>query len=140
MHKINGFTLIELLIVLSVISILSLLVLPGVNHLLAKHKTKQFLEILNSDILLVQSKAIGTTDNVRITFDQDAYTVFYRNRTYLNREMPTDVSFTNVNNTRIQFDNNGSIIQPTTYLLKDHSNLYRIVFPFGKGRNYIEKN
>lgn len=140
MSKTNGFTVVEVLIVLFLVSMISVLVITAVNQTLLKQATRQFLAIFESDIMLVQSEALATLKSSRLTFYDDEYVILVNGKQLRHRSIPNHLSFSTVNNSRIQYSNNGTIVQPTTYLLRDRNDLYRIVFPFGKGRHYVEKH
>lgn len=140
MSKTNGFTVVEVLIVLFLVSMISVLVITAVNQTLLKQATRQFLAIFESDIMLVQSEALATLKSSRLTFYDDEYVILVNGKQLRHRSIPNHLSFYTVNNSRIQYSNNGTIVQPTTYLLRDRNDLYRIVFPFGKGRHYVEKH
>lgn len=139
MNNRNGFTVVELLIVLLLISIISILVIPNVYHIIVRKQTEHFFHTFDSDVLLVQTQSLGTVKNNRLNLYLDEYIVFENDRVLLKRTFPKQIEFTNVPHARIQFYNNGTIVQPTTYIVKDQTDTYRIVFPFGKGRHYVDK-
>src|SRR5699024_10152156 len=105
------------------------------------HIKKEFFKTLESDILLVQTTSHGTTlNNASIVFNDDSYTV---------RILGDEDKIINKNNLldgrtdekqlkKISFKN-GTIREPGTILLKTPEDDYRIIFPLGKGRGYVEE-
>lgn len=140
MNKEQGFTIIELLLVLCIVTILTLLVIPSLSHLLKKQQTKHFFAVFESDVMFVQTQALHTVNGTRITLYKDEYLVLLNNEVKQQRDLPNHLTFISANNARIQYSNSGTILQPYTYVLKEHDTFYHIVFPFGKGRHYVVEN
>lgn len=140
MKEIKGFTFIELVFVLFIISLLTFLVIPGLFSTLKKQQTKQFFTTFDADILYIQNSALGTSQHVRILFEDDYY-VIRNNRTKeaIKRYYPEHISRITKSNNRISFNDSGTIISPTSYRFEDETTTYKIVFPLGKGRHYIEE-
>ncbi|MEI3611716.1 competence type IV pilus minor pilin ComGD [Pseudogracilibacillus sp. SO30301A] len=140
MKQINGFTMVEMLFALMILSILTLLVVPSIVRTVEKQETNHFFAVLESDILYIQNQALGTRDNVRIVFDEEYYVVISEGKTEgIKRHYPEHLKYNNKINNRVAFNNNGTIINPTTFKFKDRKNTYHLVFPLGKGRHYIEE-
>lgn len=133
----KGFTLIELLFVLVIVSIISLLVLPSMFHTLTKQETNHFLQTFESDVFLTQNQSLYTLTNDRILLEKNYYIVRNDGKNIL-RSNPHHLELSSPT-TRIRFSMNGTIVDPTTYRFKDQHGIYRIVFPFGKGRFYIDE-
>ncbi len=140
MKPINGFTLIEMLLAIVVLASLILLAVPPLFSTIQKQETAHFFNVLDSDILFIQNEALGTRQNVRIVFDKEYYSIVAEKQTeevkrYYPKHLTHDVRINN----RVSFSNNGTVINPTTFLFKDKSTTYHLVFPLGKGRQYIEE-
>ncbi len=140
MKQMNGFTMVEMLFALMILSILTLLVVPSIIKTVERQETKHFFAVLESDILYIQNQALGTRDNVRIVFDEEFYVVISEWKTEeIKRHYPEHLQYANKINNRVAFNNNGTIINPTTFKFKDKKITYQLVFPLGKGRHYIEE-
>ncbi|MEI3606809.1 competence type IV pilus minor pilin ComGD [Pseudogracilibacillus sp. SE30717A] len=140
MKQINGFTLFEMLLTIVILASLVLLAVPSIFSTIQKQEIAQFFKILDSDILYIQNQALGTRQNVRIVFDQEYYAVLTeRQSEEIKRYYPKQLTHEVKINNRLSFSNNGTVINPTTYLFKDKDTTYHLVFPLGKGRHYIEQ-
>lgn len=137
MQKINGFTLIELLIVLTILTVISLLVVPSAYKTWEKQQTKQFLALLDADIFYIQNKGLGTRDNSHILLRKDHYIVALKGQQLYERTYPKHLRF-NGKESKIYFRAGGTINQPTTYQFVDDEMIYNLIFPFGKGRHYLD--
>lgn len=137
----QGFTLLEVLFVLSVWSLLILLSVPLLFTNIDHQVEKQFFETLESDILLVQTMSHGKpTDNSSITFNEKTYIVrtFGHHKQVMTRSYPDGWKTDGRSFKKLSFKN-GNIRQPGTILLQSEEADYRIIFPLGKGRGYVEK-
>ena len=142
MMKKNGFTLIEMLLTLSILSILFLLTIPVQSDLLTKQQEKQFIELLQQDVLFLQNQSSKhRRDEMYIRFYDDYYSILsWINEPYAHREYPAGWTLVANNQTRlIRFVQTGTILQPRTLVMYTPSEKIYIVFPLGKGRFYIEK-
>lgn len=140
MKQMNGFTMVEMLVVLMILSILTLLVVPSIIRTIEKQETNHFFAVLESDILYIQNQALGTRHNIRIVFDKEFYVVINEWKTEeIKRHYPEHLKYDNKINNRVTFNNNGTIINPTTFKFRDKETTYQLVFPLGKGRHYIEE-
>src|SRR5690625_2676230 len=141
MKKLNGFTLLEVLIVLGIWSVLILLSAPLHFSSLDKQQETQFLETLKFDVLYSQSLSIGSSYHATvIEFTESDYTILDRtSKTLIRRKAPSGSSIKYRNNRQISFNNHGSIRKPGTITLETKHDKYKIVFPLGKARCYIEK-
>jgi|SRR5690625_1524632 len=140
MKQRNGFTLIEMLFALTIISVLTLLVVPNLYKLAQKQQTNKFFDVLEADVFYVQNQAIGTSVNSRIVFSSDHYSILNnQNSEEIKRYYPKHLSNRIKINHRIWFSNLGTIINPTTLIFEDQDTSYWVIFPLGKGRFYIEE-
>lgn len=140
MKQMNGFTMVEMLFVLMVLSIFTLLVVPSIIRTIEKQETIHFFDVLDSDIFYIQNQAFGTRHNTRIVFDKEFYVVINDWKTEeIKRYYPKHITYDIKINNRIAFNNNGTIINPTTFKFRDGEKTYQLVLPLGKGRHYIEE-
>ncbi|WP_161493847.1 competence type IV pilus minor pilin ComGD [Virgibacillus necropolis] len=144
MQNKNGFTLIEILFVMGVLSLLLLLSAPIKVSILDNQKEEQFLTTLENDLLYMQSISYLSTDNIIMTFETNNYFVSsgHGSKVLLRRSIPDEWKFdlrTFQEEGSISFNANGTIRKPGNLLLTTNKSSYKIVFPLGKGRCYIEK-
>lgn len=143
MHNKSGFTLIEVIFVMGVVSLLLVLSAPIKVSILDNQKEQQFLTTLENDLLFMQSISYLSEDYFEMEIKSDSYTISrgrHENKKVLRRSFPADWKF---NLTTIEglisFNRFGTIRQPGTIFLTTNKSSYKIVFPLGKGRCYIEK-
>lgn len=134
----EAFTLIELLFVLSLISIIVFISVPIVHHIREQLEIDQFFKIFEADVRYIQNQSLGGSNSIYITLYHDAYTVSELTKDVYTREYPSNMH--TKTNREIVFNRRGTIKDPTTirFYLEDGT-VYKAVFPFGKGRHYIEK-
>ncbi|CDO01904.1 ComG operon protein 4 [Oceanobacillus picturae] len=137
--KEDGFTLIEMLMVLGIISTLVLLAFPLQFNVLKEQEEKQFLKTLASDVLYIQQRSTLTSGMNRITFNENSYRITVDGRPSMNRAYPKGLTIDTRTDRNITFNYNGNIKNPRTLYLVSSLNSYRMVFPFGKGRFYLER-
>lgn len=137
-NKRNGFTLVELLIVLLIVSIVTIFILPSMFKTITKQETNHFFETFSSDVLYIQNKSLYTDEALRIFPRKTHYYILSPKDEPIIREFPHELYLINHQSPQIFFSTNGTVQHPNTYSFKDGNELYRIVFPFGKGRHYIE--
>ncbi|MFZ3577851.1 competence type IV pilus minor pilin ComGD [Virgibacillus sp. DJP39] len=138
----NGFTLLEMILVLGVVSALLLLSTPVMVSLLENQKDEQFLTTFENDVLYMQSISYLSKDYIGIKIYSDNYTILegHTNTILKRRAIPPGWSFDlRTLKELISFNQNGTIRQSGTIYLTTTNNSYKIVFPPGKGRCYIEK-
>jgi|SRR5690625_306889 len=135
----RGFTLVELLLTLVVLTVFLSLVLMPLNDVFKKVQVDQFFAIFEADVFHTQANVLNTVHTNRVIFDSGFYSVVGDGgkRIYV-REIPPFITIAN-RDFRIQFNINGTIIQPRTYRIYVEDDTYAIVFPLGKGRYYVEK-
>lgn len=109
------------------------------NDVFKKVQADQFFAIFEADVFYTQANVLNTLHTDRIIFDRGFYNVVgdSNKRIYV-REVPSFMMIAN-RDFRIQFNINGTIVQPRTYRLYVDDETYTIVFPLGKGRHYVEK-
>lgn len=137
--KEDGFTLIEMLMVLGIISTLVLLAFPLQFNVLKEQEEKQFLKTLASDVLYIQQRSTLTSGMNRITFNENSYRITVDGGPSMNRAYPKGLTIDTRTDRNITFNYNGNIKNPRTLYLVSSLNSYRMVFPFGKGRFYLER-
>ncbi|MDY0396677.1 type II secretion system protein [Virgibacillus halophilus] len=71
----NGFTLLETIFVLGILSLFLVLAIPLSWTFLQKQQEKQFIDTLQSDLLLIQSLSAQEDDQIKIIFHETDYTV-----------------------------------------------------------------
>lgn len=136
----NGFTLIEVLFSLTILLIILSLFSPSQIKHLHQFKEKQFLELLEYDVLYIQLRArMYENERVLIRFYEDEYRIIRGMNTNQIRPYPKGLSVTTFGRSEIYFNSNGTFIQPRTIRIYGASNSYRLTFPLGKGRFYIEE-
>lgn len=143
MRNKNGFTLIEMILVLGVLSIFILLSTPLQVSILDNQKEEQFLTTFQNDLLYMQSISYLSPHDIEMEFTADRYSIRngHENTILLTRSIPAEWEFDmrTFKDKGISFANSGTIRQPGTMFLTTSKTSYRIVFPLGKGRCYIEK-
>jgi competence protein ComGD len=140
MKKEKGFTLLELLITLSILMIMLLLVAPISLSTLDAAEEERFFQTLEFDVLYIQSMAherLSTT----ISFADDHYKIIRRAQEggTIRRYYPKGITINSRISNEITFDYRGSVRNPRTIEVHTKNETYRMIFPFGKGRYYIEK-
>ncbi|MYL47182.1 prepilin-type N-terminal cleavage/methylation domain-containing protein [Virgibacillus halodenitrificans] len=138
----NGFTLIEMLLVLSIVSILSLLSVTWSLSAISKQEKEQFINTLENDTLYIQqvTSIKGDLERPYITFNENFYTIYFTKRKKpIIRNYPPGVRIDRKNHQYLRFEQNGNIRQPRSLHLYLGDERYKVIFPFGKGRFYLEK-
>lgn len=143
MQNKNGFTLIESLLVLGVLAVCILLSPPIKTSILDNQKEKQFLATFENDLLFMQSISYLSAENFRMEIKSDTYLISggHQSDLFLSRSIPKGWVFNlwTIQSGSISFNQNGTIRQSGTIQLVTDRSTYKIVFPLGKGRCYIEK-
>lgn len=144
-HRLNeeaGFTLVELLLVLAIISVILLIAVPPA---LSAYETKQkelFFDLLEADLLNSQSYSMQQGNILHLIFREDHYFLYnpQEESERIIRYYPNDLRANNFVNTRISFNQKGSVIPVTTLILSSDVARVKLVFPLGKGRFYVEES
>lgn len=142
MYQLNeqaGFTLIELLFVLMIVSLLSFLAVPAVYRAYQEQQIEQFFQLMESDVLFAQNRALEATGQVKVLFNEDHYRIMIEMKEMDKREYPEHLTFRAVSTTNVRYNRNGTIQNPLTLSFYDQQDKrIKVVFPFGKGRFYVD--
>ncbi|MUV39648.1 hypothetical protein JNUCC1_03532 [Lentibacillus sp. JNUCC-1] len=134
----KGFTLTEMLIILGVVSAFLLIMAPLNSDRLQEQKEVHFLKTLQSDLLYTQMLAASHPElsvRLRINGTEQFYTIFTGTIPIVEREIPgqwIDKKH------EIVFFSSGVVKQPASFLITTPRQMYKFVFPLGKGRARIE--
>lgn len=141
MKQNNGFTLIELLVVLGILSVLLLISTPLTISSLENQQEKQFLKILESDVLYIQAMASSTLNTFYIIrFREDSYELIQGvEKDITIRSLPPGWKFIRKSFNEISFTANGTVRKAGSITIKAKNTIYTAVFQPGKGRFYIAK-
>lgn len=135
----KAFTILELLVVLVIVSSLLLLSIPSMTKSIERQQTKQFFELFKTDVFYIQNEALFSHKNIYILFEEDQYLIMDFRKVYAKRKIPTHIEAINTKNRQIRFSNNGTLYNPATYYFTTKETTYKVIFPFGKGRFYIDE-
>lgn len=137
----RGFTLIETLFALSILSVILLLIPKHQVEQINKLENQHFLGTLEMDVLYVQNKR--STQEISksyiLRFYPDNYSILFNYSTEIRREYPPLFSLDTPFPKDIEFSVGGVIKNPQSIFISFGEERYRIVFPFGKGRFYVEE-
>lgn len=138
----RGFTLLEVIFTLSMLSIIVSLSAPIIFSILDSQSEKQFFDLLFSDLLLIQIASHGVNSGkAYVEFEDYSYTVHVDKNGYkrkIKRSYPSGWKKDERLFDEISFKN-GTIRKPGTILIQSENTDYRIIFPLGKGRGYVDK-
>lgn len=117
-----------------------MLIAPQQLSQLDKLNEQQFLETLEYDFLYLQTISREYNDkNTLIRFNNDGYRILDGLTTLVNREYPNGLTVDTFGRRDFYFRSNGTFLQPRTIRINGKEAVYRLTFPFGKGRFYIEE-
>lgn len=144
MNKEAGFTFIEILLVLSAFLVISSIGFAVPVNLIQKQETTQFLNGFQQDILYLQEFNMYEEATAYLTIDplNSSYSIRKSGsgKIILLRKVPKHVQVDlRTLKQPITYMKNGTIKNPGTMVIKTNTESYKIIFPFGKGRSYIEK-
>lgn len=137
----RGFTLIEMLITLMFIGLMIVLTLPYLIAIFEKQAEKQFFTSLEQDVLLLQNSTFRTFDYNRVIFRKDHYRLALptdRNES-INRQYPKHITLSSDHSLIVEYNHRGTVIDPSTITFRVKNRYIDIVFPFGKGRFYVNE-
>lgn len=101
---------------------------------------QQFLETLEYDFLYLQTLSREYNDkNTLIRFTNDGYRILDGMNTLANRAYPNGLTVDTYGRRDFYFHTNGTLLQPRTIRINGKEAAYRLTFPLGKGRFYIEE-
>lgn len=136
----NGFTLVELLSVLSLVSVMALLTVPVLYKSYDSMQIKLFFQILEEDTLYIQNAAFSEETKMQLTFTKDQYNIKRGKQTNLSRKYPKGLTFRGISDSKIIYNKKGKVETPNTIIFyTEAGEKYKVIFPFGAGRQYIEK-
>lgn len=135
-----GFTLLETIMSLTIISILFTISMPLMMKQLKAYETKQFITVLESDILYAQNNALGKSGSgrTRVEFNEQDYTITENAYRLVQRAYPNQLKI-NAGIRRVTYNNAGNIIDPKSIDVIHDNKRYQLTFPFGKGRFYVNE-
>lgn len=132
-----GFTLLELLIVLAIVSLVSIFVLPKMYKTVTNVHAKHYFERLESDVFMIQNAVLNKEKKAYIYFVNTNYTISMMDQLTINSNPEGLVNEYRPN--QIMFSNKGNIINPSSFIFRDENKRYKLTFPFGAGRGYIDE-
>lgn len=137
----SGFTLLEMLFSLAILMILLTITVPLVFSTIEKQTEKEFFKVFKSDVLFLQNQSIGTNQYYRLVFYDDHYKIIDSStgESLVVRTYPNQLTVDGRLLKRISFNARGTIKQPGTMTISTEETTYRIIFPLGKGRFYIDE-
>lgn len=94
--------------------------------------------MFESDNLFLQNQMLYRPTYGRINLYRSSYVINLGNNDLIYRTLPEPLHLTNPNY-QISYASSGTIRQPYTYRYKYNNHVYRVVYPFGKGRFYVEQ-
>lgn len=133
----EGFTLLELLIVLTIISIVSLFVLPSMFKTVTNIKGQHYFERLQSDIFMIQNSVLKREVKAYIYFVNKNYIISETNK--LTIKWNPEGLMNEYRPGNIMFSTKGNIKNPSSFIFKNEHKRYKLTFPFGSGRGYIDE-
>ncbi|MGM8213491.1 competence type IV pilus minor pilin ComGD [Virgibacillus sp. W0430] len=137
----SGFTLVEMLFVLTILLLILSTSVPIVTSAINKQQVKQFVNVFQSDLLYLQNQSTGNKDDIRLIFKDDHYFVknYNTKRTLFQRSYTKNMAIDTRTINYIAFNDKGTLKYPGVIYIKTDYKDYRLVFPLGKGRNYIDE-
>lgn len=143
LNKSTGYTLIEVMVVLLLIIFVGGITASSFTSMSSEKKAKEFLMLLESDLLYAQQYALSHGDRVEFIIDAQGKRYFLRHNfaPVLVRQFDEEILFERgtLHFHEVVFLANGNIQKSGTILVTINEQLYRIVFLLGRGRFYIEK-
>ncbi|MGI8316156.1 competence type IV pilus minor pilin ComGD [Halobacillus mangrovi] len=140
----NGYTLTEVLIVLTAWSILIVCLIPLHLRTFLSVEASTFFDQLEEDVLLAQQLTVQDHPYYWMNFRQSSndYVLYDAKdkETIFIREFPKDWRFDLMTlENPVRFNARGIIAKPGTMKVHSPSSTYKVIFPFGASRLYIEK-
>lgn len=140
----NGFTLTEVLLVLTAFLVLLSFGFTIPVKTIQQHEVSQFLTRFQQDILYLQEWNMYEEISAYMTIDPSKHQYSIRKNwtgdIIIQREIP---EYMNIDlrtlKQPIYYTSNGTIKNPGVLMISAGNTSYKITFPFGKGRSYIEK-
>jgi len=139
-HNQAAFTLLELLFAVTIVSLITFISVPVGYKLYEQQQIKQFFRVFDADVLFIQNQSLHQSNHYKIVLNTNSYSVSNHDGMIFKRDYPKQISYRNTANNKISFYRHGTIENPGTFFFYVHDgSRYKVVFPFGKGRHYIEK-
>src|SRR5699024_3872070 len=140
-----------------------------VNCIFVSSLKAVFFQVLEEDTLYIQNTAFSEETKMQFTFTDDKYNIkqgkntifsiilyFYLvlyctftddkynikrgKHTILSRKLPKGLHFRGISDNKIIYNKKGKVETPRTITFYESSGQkYKVIFPFGTGREYIEK-
>src|SRR5699024_2676084 len=127
---------------LALLTTLMALIVPISFNRMNDLTEQQFLKIFSNDILYTQNLAMNYPEkNVRLRFRENHYEIVidHSGKIEIKREIPPNWEIYSYTIDEISFNKVGTIRYAGTINIITPSATYEIVFPLGKGREYIVK-
>lgn len=134
----------ETLFVLSTFLVILAISFAIPHYILKQQETSLFLEEFQSDILYLQEWNMYEDTTASLTIDpvKKVYTLRAggTGKVIAQRKVPDHIAIDlRTLKQPIYYTANGTIKYPGTLLIHTETDDYKVIFPFGKGRSYIEK-
>lgn len=142
MNNRHGFTLVEMLITLSIISTITFLAIPPLFSTYQKWELTNFLNVLEADVLYIQNNSLFDGKYMHILFMEDHYRLYASDNRedMIIRTYPANFRSKYIINERISFSDTGTVMNPNTLKFSWQDTTIKLIFPFGKGRHYVQGN
>ncbi|WLD92050.1 hypothetical protein MOJ78_13535 [Alkalihalobacillus sp. AL-G] len=135
--------MLEMMMVLSILVVLTGVVFINLYSIKTNRELDQFIQLLTSDLHYAQQYALAEQVPVEVKFNNTKMQYIIRtgpSKIIKQVEYPDNVYFEEgTTSLSISYNNNGTIREGGTLLLRSKEETYKIVFHLGKGRFYIEQ-
>lgn len=119
---------------------MALLTVPVIYKAYDNMQIKLFFQVLDEDTLYMQNVAFSEETKMQLIFKDDKYIVNRGSYTTHSRKYPKGIQFRGVSESKIIYNKKGRVETPSTIIFyTDTGKKYKVIFPFGAGRQYIEK-
>lgn len=139
----HGYTLIEVTIVLFIITLVGSVTVSSFVSMSDEKVAKDFLKIVESDLLFAQQYALSHGGKVELLIDTEGRKYLFRHHfsPIMTRHYDEGILFERgtLHFQEVAFLANGNVQKGGTILVTINEQLYRIVFLLGRGRFYIER-
>lgn len=140
----RGFTFVEVLLVLTAFLMLMAIGFTFPAKLIKQQEANHFLNRFQHDVLYLQSLNMYETSSAFMTISPQnhQYTIHKSDTAELlvKRNIPENWTVhLRTLSQPVMYSSNGTIKNPGSLVIETEEDSYKIVFPFGKGRSYIEK-
>jgi len=120
---------------------MALLTVPVLYKVYDNMQIKLFFQELEEDTLFMQNVAFSEETKMRLVFKDDKYIVNRGTQTIYSRKYPEEIQFRGISDSKIIYNKKGKVETPSTIIFyTDAGKKYKVIFPFGAGRQYIEKD